>query len=64
MTDDDVQSQAMRVVLAAVDVVRAHPRAVVEIVVSSDRNGTVHIRESVSSIPLEALKSCVSCDNR
>ena len=52
---DPVEREAARIFLAALAVVRATPLAEVELVVASDRNGGVHVRQRAVNVPLERL---------
>lgn len=45
----------LRAIEAALALVREHRLSEVEIIIASDRHGTVHVRTRVSGVPLQAL---------
>lgn len=52
---EDIEAVALDAIRAAIALVRSHRLAEVEIVVASDRSGTVHLRSRVSGVPLHTL---------
>jgi hypothetical protein len=54
LTENDLEAEAVRAVLDALAVVRRYRLAEVEIVITSDRAGAVHLRHHVK-VPLPAL---------
>lgn len=59
---DDLEAEAVQAVRDALAVVRRYRLAEVEIVVSSDRVGAVHLRSRVIGVPLPELAAGVeSC---
>lgn len=53
-TDDDLEGEAVQLIRHALAVVRQYRLAEVEVTLSSDRSGVIHVRH-VARLPLAAL---------